>query len=221
MNRLDALTITAVLVSLITYGVIEWQADKLIPEAASESVEKPNFIALELKSKIYASDGSLSHVVNAEKMEHFEESKVTEFKFPHYTIYPSEGNNSVRELNKQNDSIEVNSIEVENDGNSNVAIFPSQKSPWKLSAKEATLYKDNRVVLNSRVRLKAVDKESIIQEVHCKHLELDLTTNIISSEQTVMIQGKDFTIYGSGLSIDLNKRTMILSEHVRTIYKKI
>jgi len=194
MNRVHTLTFLAVLVSVVTYGIIEWRTENIAPEATKDTIEKPNFIAIELKSKIYASNGSLSHVVNAQKMEHFDSSKVTKFQLPHYTIYPNDHNEGAK-LNKQ--------------------------SPWDLSANEAVLYKDNRVVLNDRVRLTAIDTESIIQEIHCQHLELDLKTNIISSEQTVMIQGKDFTMYGSGLSIDLNKKTMTLAEHVHTIYKKI
>lgn len=103
----------------------------------------------------------------------------------------------------------------------NYTLHPkSSESPWQLTAKEATLYKNNRVILNHRVNLKATDENSLIQEIHCKYLELDLNTNIISSEQTVMVQGKDFTMYGSGLIIDLNTKQMTLTEHVRTIYKK-
>ncbi len=103
----------------------------------------------------------------------------------------------------------------------NYTLHPKDSAaPWKLSAKEATLYKDNRVVLNHRVRLTATEENSLIEEIHCKYLELDLTTNIISSEQTVMVMGKDFTMYGSGLIIDLNTKQMTLTEHVRTIYKE-
>ncbi|MCW8864988.1 MAG: LPS export ABC transporter periplasmic protein LptC [Colwellia sp.] len=103
----------------------------------------------------------------------------------------------------------------------NYTLYPkNSESPWQLSAKEATLYKNNRVILNHRVQLKATDTNSLIQEIHCKYLELDLNTNIISSEQTVMVQGKDFTMYGSGLIIDLNTKQMTLTEHVHTIYKK-
>jgi len=96
----------------------------------------------------------------------------------------------------------------------------NHNNPWQLSANEATLYNNNRVILESRVRLIATDKNSLIQEINCKYLELDLNTNIISSEQTVMIQGKDFIMYGSGLIVDLNTKQMTLTEHVQTIYKK-
>ncbi|GAA0811765.1 LPS export ABC transporter periplasmic protein LptC [Colwellia sp. D2M02] len=103
----------------------------------------------------------------------------------------------------------------------NYTLYPkSSKAPWKASAKEAILYKNNRVVLNHRVRLKSTEQDSLIEEVHCKYLELDLNTNIISSDQTVVIIGKDFTMYGSGLIIDLNTKQMTLTEHVRTLYKK-
>jgi len=103
----------------------------------------------------------------------------------------------------------------------NYTLYPkSSDNPWKITAKEAILHKDKRVVLNHRVRLKSTDPNSLIKEVHCKYLELDLNTNIISSEQTVLVIGKNFTKYGAGLIIDLNTKQMTLTEHVRTIYKK-
>ena len=107
-----------------------------------------------------------------------------------------------------------------NDTQSEKSSAKKKNYPWKLSAKEATLYKNNRVILNHRVHLTATDENSLIQEIHCKYLELDLNTNIISSDQTVMVQGKDFIMYGSGLIIDLNTKQMTLTEHVRTTYKK-
>jgi lipopolysaccharide export system protein LptC len=100
-------------------------------------------------------------------------------------------------------------------------LYPkNQQSTWQLTANEATLQDDNRIILETRVLLKAADKNSLIQEIHCKYLELDLNTNILSSNQTIMVKGKDFTMYGSGLIVDLNTTQMTLTEHVQTIYKK-
>ncbi|MGB1199133.1 MAG: LPS export ABC transporter periplasmic protein LptC [Thalassotalea sp.] len=93
------------------------------------------------------------------------------------------------------------------------------ETPWKLKANEGTLYSNNRVRLENRVTLTATDKSSLIQEIHGRYLELDLNTNIISSEQTIVIEGKDFTMYGSGLIVDLNTKQMTLTEHVQTIFK--
>ncbi|AZQ85819.1 LPS export ABC transporter periplasmic protein LptC [Colwellia sp. Arc7-635] len=100
-------------------------------------------------------------------------------------------------------------------------LYPKNDKPtWQITANEGTLYDNNRVKLENRVRLIATDKESLIQEVHGKNLEMDLKTNIISSEQTILILGKGFTMYGSGLIVDLNTTQMTLTEHVQTIYKK-
>ena len=101
-------------------------------------------------------------------------------------------------------------------------LYPKKnQTTWKVSANEGTLYKNNRVSLENRVRILSNDSDSLLQEVHGKHLELDLNSNILSSEQTILIQGKSFNMYGSGLIIDLNTDQMTLTEHVQTIYKKI
>lgn len=100
-------------------------------------------------------------------------------------------------------------------------LYPKNNSlPWQVSASEGTLNNNNRVILQNRVKLVATDKDSLIQEIQGKYLELDLNTNILSSNQTILIQGKDFTMYGSGLIVDLNTTQMTLTEHVQTIYKK-
>ncbi|NQY62179.1 MAG: LPS export ABC transporter periplasmic protein LptC [Alteromonadaceae bacterium] len=100
-------------------------------------------------------------------------------------------------------------------------LFPKDSEfPWEITANEATLYGNNLVILKNRVRLLATDKNSLIQEIQGKHLELNLNTNIISSEQAIKIQGKDFAEQGSGLIVDLNTKKMTLTEHEHTIFKK-
>ncbi|MEY8252803.1 MAG: LPS export ABC transporter periplasmic protein LptC [Colwellia sp.] len=103
----------------------------------------------------------------------------------------------------------------------NYTLYPQKEGqPWKVSAQEATLYKDNRVELKNQVHIKATEIDSLIKEIHCKAIALDLKTNIISSEQSVVVVGKDFTMYGSGLIINLNTKQMTLTQHEHTIYKK-
>ncbi|MFQ3208801.1 MAG: lipopolysaccharide export system protein LptC [Colwellia sp.] len=103
----------------------------------------------------------------------------------------------------------------------NYTLYPQKVGqPWKVSAQEATLYKDNRVELKNQVHIRATAIDSLIKEIYCKTIALDLKTNIISSEQAVVVVGKDFTMYGSGLIIDLNTKQMTLTQHERTIYKK-
>lgn len=213
MTRTNFLALFILLIGAMAYGIIEWRQSQVEPDKSIDNELTPDFIAEALKSDIYTDSGQLSHAIVADRMEHYAKLAVTHFELPKYTLYPII--NSEKNIN----------TEVKNDtlSSSLLAAQTSDKStnyPWNLSAKEATLYKNNRVILNHRVHLSATDKNSLIQEIHCKYLELDLNTNIISSDQTVMIQGKDFTMYGSGLIIDLNTKQMTLTEHVRTIYKK-
>ena len=196
MTRLNFLALLTLLLGGMAYAILVWRNTQTIPGESIEKELTPDFIAEALKSDIYTQLGQLSHSVVADRMEHYAKLEVTHFELPTYILY------------------------TKNNIQSTKSPIEKQNYPWKLSAKEATLYKNNRVILNHRVHLTATDKNSLIQEIHCKYLELDLNTNIISSNQTVMVQGKDFTMYGSGLIIDLNTKQMTLTEHVRTIYKK-
>ncbi|WP_114327470.1 LPS export ABC transporter periplasmic protein LptC [Candidatus Colwellia aromaticivorans] len=196
MTRLNFLALLILLLGGMAYAIIEWRYAQKTPGESIESELTPDFIAEALNSDIYTQLGQLSHSVVADRMEHYAKLEVTHFELPNYILYPTNNSQSKNSSTKK------------------------QNYPWKLSAKEATLYKNNRVILNHRVHLTSTDENSLIQEIHCKYLELDLNTNIISSDQTVMVQGKDFTMYGSGLIIDLNTKQMTLTEHVRTIYKK-
>lgn len=191
MKKLYSLVFMVVILATLTYGIIEWRASKLTTADAINTELVPDFIAETLNSNIYNKDGKLSYGISANRMEHYADLAVTHFEYPKYTLYPK---------------------------------FPlsagKESSPWQISAKEGTLYSNNRVILENRVKLISTDKNSLIQEIHGKYLELDLKTNIISSEQTILIQGKGFTMYGSGLIVDLNSTKMTLTEHVQTIYKK-
>jgi len=208
MTRANFLSFLILLLGVMVYGIIEWRQSTDTPDENTESELTPDFIAEILKTDIYTETGQLSHAIIADRMEHYAKLEVTHFELPNYTLYPK---NHVNKNSESKKNINSESQPTTND---------TQMLPWNLTAKEATLYKNNRVILNHRVHLSATDKNSPIQEIHCKYLELDLNTNIISSDQTVMIQGKDFTTYGSGLIIDLNTKQMTLTEHVRTIYKK-
>ena len=209
MTRTNFLALLVLLLGAMAYGIIEWRESQITPGENVDRELSPDFIAEALKSDIYTEAGQLSHAIIADRMEHYAKLEVTHFELPKYTLYP---------INQLTNSDSTN--ERSTDKPAQNTQTKKNSYPWKLSAKEATLYKNNRVILNHRVHLSATDENSLIQEIHCKYLELDLNTNIISSDQTVMVQGRDFTMYGSGLIIDLNTKQMTLTEHVRTIYKK-
>lgn len=185
MKRLYFIASFVFLFAMLCYGLINWQRQENITEKSISTEIMPDFVAEQLQTNIYNSEGRLSHTIHADRMEHYTELAVTHFEQPKYTLYPK-----------------------------------NKSAAWHISAKEGILSHNNRVRLENRVQLKATDDNSMIQEVHGKYFELDLNTNIISSDQTIMIQGKDFTMYGSGLIVDLNTTQMTMTEHVQTVYKK-
>ncbi|WP_441004239.1 LPS export ABC transporter periplasmic protein LptC [Pseudocolwellia agarivorans] len=185
MNRLYSIAFVALLIACIAYGLIEWkQSKKQIVETIDTELA-PDFIAESLKSNTFNETGALSHIIDAQRMEHYSGIEVTHFEFPSLTLYPE-----------------------------------NKDVPWKVSSKEGTLFKNNRVSLKNRVKLESTDPDSLIQQIHGKSIELDLNTNIISSEQAIVIIGNGFTVYGSGLIVDINTKKMTLTEHVQTIYQK-
>lgn len=186
MTRLYSLAFFVLFLAAITYGLVELYQ---VEDEATQKVNielMPDFIAESLKSNTYNVKGQLSHIIDAQRMDHYADIEVTHFEFPHLTLFPED-----------------------------------KKIPWEISAKEGTLFSDNRVTLKNRVKLTSTDPESLIQEIHGKGIELDLNTNIISSEHAIVVLGKGFTMYGSGLIVDINTKQMTLTEHVQTIYKKL
>lgn len=99
------------------------------------------------------------------------------------------------------------------------ALSEEDKPSWTLSAQSGQLF-NNKLTFSNRVRVVSSDKNSFIREIHGKSITMDLLSNIITSEQTILLKGKDFTMYGSGLNVDTHSTKMTISEHVQTIYKK-
>lgn len=185
MNKLYNLAFFALFVAAIAYGLIEWKQSKKQTVENIDTALTPDFIAESLKSNTFNEQGALSHIIDAQRMEHYADIEITHFEFPSLTLYPE-----------------------------------NKDVPWKVSSKEGTLFNNNRVTLKNRVKLEATDPSSLIKEIHGKSIELDLNTNIISSEQAIVILGNGFTMYGSGLIVDINTKQMTLTEHVQTIYQK-
>lgn len=185
MNKLYSLAFCALLVAGIAYALIEWRQADVTTVKNVDTELTPDFIAESLKSNTFNDKGKLSHVIDAQRMEHYADIEVTHFEFPSLTLYPE-----------------------------------NKDVPWKVSSKEGTLFKNNRVSLKNRVKLETTDATSLIQEIHGKSIELDLNTNIISSEQAIIVMGNGFTMYGSGLIVDINSKQMTMTEHVQTIYQK-
>ncbi|WP_394172738.1 LPS export ABC transporter periplasmic protein LptC [Thalassotalea litorea] len=99
-------------------------------------------------------------------------------------------------------------------------LYPNDgTSAWNISANEGKLIANKELILERRVRAVAEQTDNFISEIHSKALQLDLIENTIRTDQTIMIKGRDFTMYGSGLFVDIDTTKMTINEHVQTIYK--
>lgn len=190
MSRSHIFSLLFFIFAIICYSIIEWHNSNTSVQENVEQLVSPDFIAESLSSEAFDSEGKLSYMIDARRMEHYNKlyngTSVTRFEYPQYTLFPK-----------------------------------STAAPWKISANEGTLYNSNRVKLQNKVLLVSTDETSLIREIHGKYLELDLTTNIISSDSDIEIKGVDFVVYGSGLIVDLNTKQVTLTKHEQTIYQPI
>lgn len=90
--------------------------------------------------------------------------------------------------------------------------------PWHVTAREGTLYENNRIQLETDVEITSMDKSGFIRRIKANFIEIDLDTKTMMSDQTVKIMGKDFTIDSNGFSADLETHKFELLNHVQTLY---
>lgn len=190
MTRSHIFSLLFFMFAITCYSIIEWHNSNSSVEENIDQLVSPDFIAESLSSESFDSEGKLSYMINAGRMEHYNKlfngTSVTRFEYPQYTLFP-----------KNNDA------------------------PWQISANEGTLYNSNRVKLQNNVLLVSTDETSLIREIHGKYLELDLITNIISSEDKIEVIGTNFVMNGTGLIVDLNTKQVTLTNHEQTIYQPI
>ncbi|WP_371376694.1 LPS export ABC transporter periplasmic protein LptC [Thalassotalea aquiviva] len=94
------------------------------------------------------------------------------------------------------------------------------KPNWTISALSGSLTATNQLTLSNQVRLISSDENGFIKEIQGEELSMDLVVKEITSDQEIIMKGRDFTLYGAGLFVDINSTQMTISEHVKTIYKK-
>ncbi|WP_133405477.1 LPS export ABC transporter periplasmic protein LptC [Parashewanella tropica] len=97
----------------------------------------------------------------------------------------------------------------------------SNESPWRISAKEGRLKKDDtqKAYLDWNVKLEAVGKKEPLQSVSTRYVELDLDKKIMTTDAMVYIKGNGFNSQGKGLYADLNRETVRLNDQVTGTYE--
>lgn len=90
--------------------------------------------------------------------------------------------------------------------------------PWTVTAKEGTLYEDNRILLEKDVEIRNLNSGDFVQTIRTEFIEFDLTKKTMMSDQPVEIRGLDYVINSNGFRADMESKKYELLNHVQTIY---
>jgi len=97
-------------------------------------------------------------------------------------------------------------------------IYQDNKPFWRISAKIGNM-QDGLLLLENTVNMIQVSDNDLVNSITTEYLEINLNTNIVSTDNDIKIQGKNVTVEGKGLTADLERGTLSLVNHVKTIIK--
>ena len=100
-------------------------------------------------------------------------------------------------------------------------LFAQTAQPWRVNAKEGTLYDDQRVQFETDVIITSLDKQGFLQTIKTNFVEVNLLEKTMTSDQTVEISGPDYVINSHGFTVSLETQKYELLNHVETIYQSI
>jgi len=110
-------------------------------------------------------------------------------------------------------------LEMTTFANPLVRVYPSLgQALWEISAREGILTDQNRVVLQKDVKIKNLSDSKYISELDTSLLEVDLSTNQVSSDRPVTLKGPQYDLQGVGMQGDLTNQTLTLLDKVNAVY---
>ncbi|OCG25824.1 LPS export ABC transporter periplasmic protein LptC [Gilliamella sp. Fer1-1] len=89
---------------------------------------------------------------------------------------------------------------------------------WHIKAKKAELTNDKLLYLYTDVQLDNLTQEAQLKQVKTDNAVVDLTSQIVTSKDPVIINGVGFYSTGVGLAGDLHAKTANILENVKTYY---
>ena len=92
-------------------------------------------------------------------------------------------------------------------------------APWKLTAKEATLYDENRLVFEEQVLLVSQDENGYLRKIATSYLEIMLDEQTMKTDQPLVISGVNFNVEGVGMNGNLRLKQINLLNHTKTTYR--
>jgi lipopolysaccharide export system protein LptC len=98
-------------------------------------------------------------------------------------------------------------------------LFKQSLYPWKIDAKEGTLYEDQRLQFETDVEITSLNENGYVQVIRTNYIEVNLAEKTMSSDQTVEIIGPNFVISSNGFTASLETQRYELLDHVKTVYQ--
>ena len=151
--------------------------------------ESPEYIGHKMSTVVYSPTGKKQYLAVSDKVEYYNYDGHTNFEQPLVYLF-----------------------EIENQKT-------QQKESWKLSADRAILTKDNMLYLKGNVIAETLLPQSKLQRIETEDAKINLNTQDISSDNTVKINGQNFTSTGLKLTGNLQQQIANLKEQVKTYYE--
>ena len=182
-----------VFLSVITLVLLAWyyslNQDDQQLATLIKKEESPEYIGHKMSTVVYSPTGKKQYVAVSDKVEYYNYDGHTNFERPLVYLF-----------------------EIENQKT-------QQKESWKLSADRAILTKDNMLYLKGNVIAETLLPQSKLQRIETEDAKVNLNTQDISSDNTVKINGQNFTSTGLKLTGNLQQQIANLKEQVKTYYE--
>ncbi len=182
-----------VLLSAITLVLLAWyyslNQDDQQLATLIKKEESPEYIGHKMSTVVYSPTGKKQYLAVSDKVEYYNYDGHTNFERPLVYLF-----------------------EIENQKT-------QQKESWKLSADRAILTKDNMLYLKGNVIAETLLPQSKLQRIETEDAKVNLNTQDISSDNTVKINGQNFTSTGLKLTGNLQQQVANLKEQVKTYYE--
>ena len=182
-----------VFLSAITLVLLAWyyslNQDEQQLATLIKKEESPEYIGHKMSTVVYSPTGQKQYLAVSDKVEYYDYDGHTNFERPLVYLF-----------------------EIENQKT-------QQKESWKLSADRAILTKDNMLYLKGNVIAETLLPQSKLQRIETEDAKVNLNKQDISSDNTVKINGQNFTSTGLKLTGNLQQQIANLKEQVKTYYE--
>ena len=81
------------------------------------------------------------------------------------------------------------------------------------------LYSNDKIVLENKVNATNLNVEEVIRHFKTAHLDVFIPEKRMHANQEVTILGDNLVMLGKGMSAELDKKRVELTDHVKTTYK--